>query len=68
LIEEPLEPPLYEDSLEDLLDLCEDLADIPVHKDDISTYIGPFYSKPNKDEPDPFVVKSDNSMLPMSGI
>jgi hypothetical protein len=68
LIEEPLEPPLYEDSLEDLLDLCENLADIPVYEDDISTYVGPFHSNPNKDEPDPFVVKSDNSMPTMSGI
>jgi len=68
LIEEPLEPLLYEDGLEDLLDLCEDPADIPVHENDISAYAGPFHSKLNEDEPDPFMVKSDNSMPPMSGI
>jgi len=68
LTEYPLIEELYEDGPEDLLDLHEDPADIPVHKDDISTYAGPFHSEPNEDEPDPFVVESDNSMPPMSGI
>ena len=42
--------------------------DNPVHEDDISAYAGPFHSKPNEDKPDPFVVESNNSMPPMSGI
>jgi len=67
-IEELSEPPNYEDGPEDPLDLHEDPADIPVHKDDISAYAGPFHSEPNEDEPDPFMVESDNSMPPMSGI
>jgi hypothetical protein len=62
LIEEPLEPLLYEDGPEDLLDLCEDHADNPEHEDNISAYAGPFHSKPSKDKLDPFVVKSDISM------
>jgi hypothetical protein len=68
LIEEPPEPPLYEDSLEDLLDLRKDQADNPEHEDDISAYAGPFHSEPSEDEPDPFVVKFDNSILSTSGI
>jgi hypothetical protein len=58
----------YKDGSEDLFDLHEDPVDIPIHEDDISTYAGPFHSKPHKDEPDPFVVESDNSMPPMSSI
>ena len=38
------------------------------HKDDISTYAGPFHSEPNEDEPDPFVNHSDNSKPFTSGI
>jgi hypothetical protein len=68
LTEYPLIEELYEDGPEDLLDLHEDPADIPVYKDDISAYAGPFHSEPIEDEPDPFVVESDNSMPPMSGI
>jgi hypothetical protein len=68
LIEEPLEPPLYEDGPEDLLDLREDQADNPEHEDDISAYASPFHSKPCEDEPDPFVVEFDNSMPSTSGI
>ncbi len=67
-IKELPEPLLYIDGQEDLLDLCEDQADNPVHEDDISAYAGPFHSKPNEDEPDPFMVESNNSMPPMSGI
>ena len=62
LIEEPLEPPLYEDSPEDLLDLHKDHVDNPEHEDDISAYAGPFHSEPSEDELDPFVVESDISM------
>jgi hypothetical protein len=61
-------PPLYEDGPEDLLDLHKDQVDNSGHEDNISTYAGPFHSEPNEDEPDPFVVESDNSMPPMSGI
>ncbi len=67
-IEELPESLNYEDGPEDPLDLCEDPVDIPVHKDDISAYAGPFHSEPNEDKPDPFVVESNNSMPPMSGI
>jgi hypothetical protein len=66
--EYPLIEELYEDGPEDLLDLHEDPADIPVHKDHISAHAGPFHSEPNEDEPDPFVVESNNSMPPMSSI
>jgi hypothetical protein len=38
------------------------------HEDDISTYAGPFHSEPNEDEPDPFVVHSNNSKPSTSGI
>ena len=68
LIEEPPEPLLYKDSLEDLLDLRKDQADNPEHEDDISAYAGPFHSEPSEDEPDPFIVKFDNSMPSTSGI
>jgi len=43
-------------------------VDNPGHKDDISTYAGPFHSKPSEDEPDPFVVESNDPMLSTSGI
>jgi hypothetical protein len=62
LIEELLEPLLYEDGPEDLLNLCKDQADIPRHKDNISTYVGPFHSKLSKDNHNPFIVESDISM------
>jgi hypothetical protein len=68
LIEEPPKPPLYEDGPEDLLDLHEDPVDYPGHKDDVSAYTGPFHSKPNKDEPDPFMVKHNKSKLSIDGI
>jgi hypothetical protein len=68
LIEEPLEPPLYEDGPEDLLDLREDPADYPGHEDDVSAYTGPFHSEPNEDEPDPFMVKRDKSELSIDSI
>jgi hypothetical protein len=68
LIEELPEPPRYEDGPEDLLDLREDQADNPGHEDNISTYAGPFHSEPSEDEPDPFVVESNDPMLSASGI